>query len=184
MQVLDSIGMYHLRNEAVDNLAYGPPEGLRAWPRADDDRRSSILLDRPAAGLSPSERREFCGYPAQCLWQRRRSVPHRAQHGRCHEPEPIITVLNFGCKIAEGTPEEIQHDPRSSRPIWATFPHGGIGNKGDFRPEKRLLLLMIGAGAHDINVMYARRDRSSSAANSADKSTMMKTIMGLVHSNT
>ena len=57
-EVLDSIGMYHLRNETVDNLAYGRQKVCELG-RALMTTPQLILLDEPAAGLNPSERREF-----------------------------------------------------------------------------------------------------------------------------
>ena len=93
-EVLDSIGMYHLRNETVDNLAYGRQKVCELG-RALMTTPQLILLDEPAAGLNPSERREFVD-----ILRKVYDLSHR------------ITVLSFGCKIAEGTPEEIQHDPQ------------------------------------------------------------------------
>ena len=71
-----------------------------------------ILLDEPAAGLNPSERREFVDILRKVydsgidlfLIEHNMDVVMNLSHR--------ITVLNFGCKIAEGTPEEIQHDPQ------------------------------------------------------------------------
>ena len=71
-----------------------------------------ILLDEPAAGLNPSERREFVDILRNVydsgidlfLIEHNMDVVMNLSHR--------ITVLSFGCKIAEGTPEEIQHDPQ------------------------------------------------------------------------
>ena len=71
-----------------------------------------LVLDEPAAGLNPSERREFVDILRKVydsgidlfLIEHNMDVVMNLSHR--------ITVLNFGCKIAEGTPEEIQHDPQ------------------------------------------------------------------------
>ena len=71
-----------------------------------------IILDEPAAGLNPSERREFVDILRKVydsgvdlfLIEHNMDVVMNLSHR--------ITVLSFGCKIAEGTPEEIQHDPQ------------------------------------------------------------------------
>ena len=110
-EVLDSIGMYHLRNETVDNLAYGRQKVCELG-RALMTTPQLILLDEPAAGLNPSERREFVDILRKVydsgidlfLIEHNMDVVMNLSHR--------ITVLNFGCKIAEGTPEEIQHDPQ------------------------------------------------------------------------
>ena len=110
-EVLDSIGMYHLRNETVDNLAYGRQKVCELG-RALMTMPQLILLDEPAAGLNPSERREFVDILRKVydsgidlfLIEHNMDVVMNLSHR--------ITVLNFGCKIAEGTPEEIQHDPQ------------------------------------------------------------------------
>ena len=110
-EVLDSIGMYHLRNETVDNLAYGRQKVCELG-RALMTMPQLILLDEPAAGLNPSERREFVDILRKVydsgvdlfLIEHNMDVVMNLSHR--------ITVLSFGCKIAEGTPEEIQHDPQ------------------------------------------------------------------------
>ena len=67
-----------------------------------------ILLDEPAAGLNPSERREFIDIIRRVyesgvdifMIEHNMDVVMNLSHD--------ITVLNFGCKIAEGGPGEIQ----------------------------------------------------------------------------
>lgn len=109
--VLDSIGMYHLRNETVDNLAYGRQK-VAELGRALMTSPQLILLDEPAAGLNPTERMEFVSILTQIyeggvdlfLIEHNMDVVMNLSHR--------ITVLNFGCKIAEGTPAQIQQDPQ------------------------------------------------------------------------
>ena len=69
-----------------------------------------ILLDEPAAGLNPSERREFISIIQKVyeqdvdmfLIEHNMDVVMNLSHD--------ITVLNFGCKIASGSPKEIQQN--------------------------------------------------------------------------
>lgn len=109
-EVLGFIGMYGLRNEVVANLAYGRQKVCELG-RALMTEPEMILLDEPAAGLNPSERKEFISILEKVyekgidlfLIEHNMDVVMNLSHR--------ITVLNFGAKIAEGTPVEIQHDP-------------------------------------------------------------------------
>ena len=74
-----------------------------------------ILLDEPAAGLNPSERRELIDILARIyeggvtlfLIEHNMDVVMNISH--------VITVINFGSKIAEGAPVEIQNNPEVIR---------------------------------------------------------------------
>ena len=70
-----------------------------------------VLLDEPAAGMVAKERKEL----AQLILgirQRGISVLVIEHHmGLIMEVCERIVVLNFGQKIAEGTPESIRHNP-------------------------------------------------------------------------
>ena len=98
-----------------EGLASNENIRLTAGPRmlyTDTGGPQLILLDEPAAGLNPSERREFVDILRKVydsgvdlfLIEHNMDVVMNLSHR--------ITVLSFGCKIAEGTPEEIQHDPQ------------------------------------------------------------------------
>ena len=108
-EVLDSIGMYHLRNETVDNLAYGRQKVCELG-RALMTTPQLILLDEPAAGLNPSERREFVDILRKVydsgidlfLIEHNMDVVMNLSHR--------ITVLSFGKVIAEGLPVEIANN--------------------------------------------------------------------------
>ena len=109
-KTLEDIGMYHLRNEFAGNLAYGRQKMLELGRAMIGDPKL-ILLDEPAAGLNPSERVEFVQILQHVyesgidlfMIEHNMDVVMNISHD--------ITVLNFGQKIAEGSPSEIQSNP-------------------------------------------------------------------------
>ncbi len=112
MKLLDILGVAPYAHELAKNLPYGEQRrveiarALAAEPRL-------LLLDEPAAGMNPREidqlleliewlRQEF----ALTIW----IIEHQMQviMNICER----IQVIDFGETIAEGTPAEIQANPR------------------------------------------------------------------------
>ena len=107
-EILHMVGLQALAEEEAKNLAYGKLRvleiaiGLSASPRL-------LLLDEPAAGLNPEESARL----VELLRQIRREMGITillVEHDMSvvMEVSDRIVVLNFGEKIAEGTPAEIR----------------------------------------------------------------------------
>lgn len=109
--LLDFVGIGHLADERARNLPYGK-QRLLEIARALAQNPSLILLDEPAAGLTSSEIAEV-----DELIDRLRErglavllIEHHMDLVMAVSNE--ITVLDFGQKIAEGAPAEIQTNER------------------------------------------------------------------------
>lgn len=108
--LLDYVGLSSIRSEFVKNLPYGNRKVLEV-ARALMMDPDLLLLDEPAAGLNPSERADFI----QLLYRIHDSgttlffIEHNMDVVMSISTQ--ITVVNFGAKIAEGTPVEIQNNP-------------------------------------------------------------------------
>jgi len=113
-EMLKYVGLYHLRNEIVKNLPYGNKKVLEV-ARAMMTDPDLLLLDEPAAGLNPSERAAFIAFLLRL--NREGKTLFLIEHNMdvVMNISQRITVINFGAKIAEGTPAEIQHDPEVIR---------------------------------------------------------------------
>ena len=111
MATLEQMGLAAEANDAISSLSYGRrrmvelSRALACGPRV-------LLLDEPAAGLNSGEVDQLVD----------RLSDLRTKHGLAvvlieHNMGMVmrlaerIFVLNFGCRIAEGTPTEIQSDP-------------------------------------------------------------------------
>ncbi len=108
-EMLASVGLYGLRNEMVKNLPYGNRKVLEV-ARAMMMSPELLLLDEPAAGLNPSERSEFIRFLLRLNEQGTTLFLIEHNMDVIMNISREITVINFGAKIAEGTPREIQHD--------------------------------------------------------------------------
>jgi ABC-type branched-subunit amino acid transport system ATPase component len=100
----------HKQDELAANLAFGEQRRLE-FARALAGRPSLLLLDEPAAGMNAEE-----------IAQLEERIRKLRQQGLTvllieHHMELVmsvtdrIAVLNFGQKIAEGTPAKVQDDP-------------------------------------------------------------------------
>ena len=108
--MLESVGLIDIRNEMVRNLPYGNKKILEV-ARAMMMDPELMLLDEPAAGLNPSERAEFVQFLLG-LHEKGMTL-FLIEHNMdvVMNISKDITVINFGAKIAEGHPAQIQHDP-------------------------------------------------------------------------
>lgn len=112
LELLNIFGLDALAGATAKNLPYGQQRRLEI-ARALATRPSLLLLDEPAAGMNPAEVEQLM---ETILWIRREFqltillIEHqmRVVMGIAER----IKVLDFGETIAEGTPKEIQNNPR------------------------------------------------------------------------
>jgi ABC-type branched-subunit amino acid transport system ATPase component len=109
-QLLEFSGLASRQDELAANLSFGEQRRLEL-ARALATKPRLLLLDEPAAGMNSEEIGQL---RERMLKLRNRGVTLLLVE---HVMELVmgvtdrIAVLNFGQKIAEGTPAEIQNDP-------------------------------------------------------------------------
>ena len=111
VKLLREVGLSNRANDLAGSLAYGEQRRLEI-ARALGTEPGVLLLDEPAAGTNPSEKRDLAELIARINEERGISVlliehDMKLVMSIAHR----IVVLNFGQRIAEGTPQEIQRDP-------------------------------------------------------------------------
>jgi branched-chain amino acid transport system ATP-binding protein len=110
-EILEFLRMENDKDTVARNLSYGDQRRLEIGI-ALASRREFLLLDEPAAGMNPEETQTL----SQLIRQIRDKgitiflIEHHMQlvMGICDR----IVVLNYGRKIAEGTPLEVSRNPQ------------------------------------------------------------------------
>ena len=110
-ELLRFVGLTRRANELAGSLAYGEQRRLEI-ARALGTEPGVILLDEPAAGTNPVEKQELAALIRKMNKEDDISVL-LIEHDMklVMSVADRLVVLNFGEKIAEGTPEQIQRDP-------------------------------------------------------------------------
>ncbi|MGE0615286.1 MAG: ABC transporter ATP-binding protein [Bacteriovoracia bacterium] len=109
--LLEVMGMSQYQHEQAGSLPYGNQRRLEI-ARALATGAKILLLDEPAAGLNPQETKSLMD-AIQLIRKKWAVTVFLIEHdmklvmGICER----IAVLDYGVKIAEGTPAEIQRDP-------------------------------------------------------------------------
>jgi branched-chain amino acid transport system ATP-binding protein len=112
MELLEIFQLAHECHEEAKSLPYGDQRRLEIV-RALATKPKLLLLDEPAAGMNPTEKVELMRL-IQFIKDRYKISVLLVEHdmkvvmGICQR----IAVLEYGRKIAEGTPEAIQRDPK------------------------------------------------------------------------
>jgi branched-chain amino acid transport system permease protein len=110
-RLLEFVGIRHRAADAARNLPYGDQRRLEI-ARAIATQPKVLLLDEPAAGFNPAEKDALVALIRQIRDAGLTVVLIEHDMEVVMEVCDRIAVLDFGEKIAEGAPEEIQSDPR------------------------------------------------------------------------
>ena len=111
LEILEFIGLIGHQNDYASNLAYGEQRRLEI-ARALATQPELLLLDEPAAGMNPRETEELMdliiklrdtGLTIFLVEHDMRLVMGISE---------LVVVLDYGQKIAEGTPREIQQNEK------------------------------------------------------------------------
>ncbi len=110
--LMEIMGLKDRRDLVANNLPYGLQRRLEI-ARALALNPRLLLLDEPAAGMNPDETDQLMHLIFEIRKKFNLSVLIIDHHmdlvmGICEK----IMVLNFGCKLAEGTPSEIQNNTK------------------------------------------------------------------------
>jgi branched-chain amino acid transport system ATP-binding protein len=110
-RLLEFVGIGHRAGDAARNLPYGDQRRLEI-ARAMATGPSVLLLDEPAAGMNPSEKVALIGLIRRIRDTGLTVVLIEHDMGLVMNVSDRVAVIDFGEKIAEGVPAQIQQDPR------------------------------------------------------------------------
>jgi len=111
-ELMEYVGLHGIGNELAASLPYGAQRRVEI-ARALASEPKLLLLDEPAAGMNPAESED-----AMRLFRRLRDELGMTILLIEHDMKVVmniserITVMDYGEKIAEGTPKEIAENPR------------------------------------------------------------------------
>ncbi|HKL58310.1 MAG TPA: ABC transporter ATP-binding protein [Sphaerochaeta sp.] len=108
---LDFFEMGQLKNELAKNLPYGKQRELEI-ARALATEPQLLFLDEPAAGMNPQETEHLMSIIRKIRDLGITVVLIEHDMKLVMNICDTITVLNYGQKLAEGTPREIKHNPK------------------------------------------------------------------------
>ena len=105
-------GLGRVEDDLAKNLSYGDERRLEV-ARALATEPKLLLLDEPTAGMNPQETVAFTQFVDKLRTEQGLTVLLIE-----HDMKVVmgvsdhVTVLDYGAKIAEGTPRDVQRDPR------------------------------------------------------------------------
>lgn len=108
--VLEAVGLAVQVRETARNLPYGQRR-LVELARALAMKPSLILLDEPTAGLNEAESQTFIALIKQLREQGYTLLLVEHDMAVVMGISDRVTVMDYGAKIAEGLPDEVQRDP-------------------------------------------------------------------------
>ena len=109
--IVDFLEIQHIRKKIVGTLAYGLQKRVEL-ARALALEPKILLLDEPMAGMNADEKEDMARFIIDTNEDRGTTVV-MIEHdmavvmGICSR----VVVLNFGLKIGDGTPEQVQRNP-------------------------------------------------------------------------
>ncbi len=106
---LSFVGLEEIAGVKASELAYGDQRRLEI-ARALASEPDVLLLDEPAAGMNPSEKRDLMGLVRRIRGLGVTVVLIDHDMNLVMGVSDRVVVIDRGRKIAEGTPEEIQHN--------------------------------------------------------------------------
>ena len=108
-EILKKVGLEEYRYEKATSLPYGQQRKLEIG-RALAAKPKVLLLDEPAAGMNPAEKKELSLFIRSLLNEVEGILLIEHDMKLIMDISDKIVVLNHGAKICEGTPEVVQND--------------------------------------------------------------------------
>ncbi|MBR4422475.1 MAG: ABC transporter ATP-binding protein [Erysipelotrichaceae bacterium] len=108
--ILERVDLSDYRYDRSTSLPYGKQRKLEIG-RALVAKPKILLLDEPAAGMNPVEKKELAQFIKSLLNDVRGILLIEHDMKLVMDISDKIVVLNHGAKICEGKPEEVQNNP-------------------------------------------------------------------------
>ena len=109
---LDFVGILGEKDRVASNLPYGNQRRVE-WARALATKPSLLLLDEPAAGLNYDEKQQLIDLIKRIRDELNITIL-LIEHdmGLVMKVSEMITVIDYGQKIAQGNAQEVQSNPK------------------------------------------------------------------------
>jgi branched-chain amino acid transport system ATP-binding protein len=110
-ELLDFVGIGNVEHNVAKNLSYGDQRRLEIARALATDPKL-LLLDEPAAGMNPAEKNALQALIRKIRDDGRTVLLIEHDMGLVMHISDRLAVLDFGQKIAEGLPHEVQNNQK------------------------------------------------------------------------